>query len=594
MKNTDTNFEHAIEKAYSELKATCGGVKYDYFGLVYLEQEYGVDRERAIVQIAFGGNDYGVDGFHFDAEKQNFYLFQFKYSKSPRDFKGSFERLIQAGMERIFGARNQDQQQNQLLVQLKSCLNENKALIHQVCIYFVFMGDPAEAERSKVLETLREDLENKKYLIDGFFGRRDVTLLIEFRSVRTRKVGAISHAFRTRTYRVNMDETISRLGPNGEKMTIGFVPIVDLYGIYQDMGQRFFERNIRAALRADKDVNRSIQKALRRIVIDGADSPQIFAFNHNGVTLYAEALSKADGQFHLTEPRLLNGAQTVATFTRFLTDNQGNKRLEEQQGVLGSIYVPCRIITDANYEFVTSVTINNNRQNPVEPWNLRANDKIQLELQDKFRDELGIYYGRQERAFENLSDEELEEQGITQYRAIELTRLTRTFLVADGELEKLSRFRDVFENDKIYEKVFSDGRLKVDARHIVLCYKVQFRLRRLAKAIEEKGPNKYAYVDRARNLLWALLCQAILNDQNIEEQAERFGRSLSIEAQYTDWLSDLAIQRCRFLLSDLVADKTYAVKAAEGNFSFMRTNAAYKRCMQSAYRRWKWVEKRLK
>jgi hypothetical protein len=33
--------------------------------------------------------------------------------------------------------------------------------------------------------------------------------------------------------------------------------------------------------------------------------------------------------------------------------------------------------------------------------------------------------------------------------------------------------------------------------------------------------------------------------------------------------------------------------ASEGNFSFMRTNAAYKRSMEIAYKRWRWVEKRL-
>jgi hypothetical protein len=32
---------------------------------------------------------------------------------------------------------------------------------------------------------------------------------------------------------------------------------------------------------------------------------------------------------------------------------------------------------------------------------------------------------------------------------------------------------------------------------------------------------------------------------------------------------------------------------AEGNFSFLRTNAAYKRCMEIAHKRWKWVQKRL-
>lgn len=584
--------DRAIDQAFSDLKKTCGGVRNDYFGLVYLEQEFGVERERAIAQIAFGGNDYGIDGFHFDSEKRNLYLFQFKYSDSHAQFKQSFNRLIEAGMERIFRAGNQDQHQNQLLLQLKSCLAENEAVIDRVCIHFVFTGDPAEAERSKVLDNLREDLENKKYLIDQRFGR-SVTMVIEFRSARTHKVGLTIYNPKTHTYPIQLDETVTRLGPNGETMTIGFMRLMDLHAMYQEMGQRFFERNIRAALPENEAVNRSVQRSLKRIVVDGKEDARVFAFNHNGVTLFAEVLSTTDGQFEITEPRLLNGAQTVTTFARFLKGNESNNALMERRDMLEHIHVVCRIITDAAPEFVTTVTINNNRQNPVDPWNLHANDMIQLELQDKFRDDLGIYYERQERAFENLSDEELEKQGITEYKAIELTRLARTFLASDGDIDKLTHFRDVFEDERTYNQVFDQSRLKADSRKIVLCYKVQFRLRRLVNDIVEKGANKYAYVQRARNLLWVLLCQAILNDPKLEEYAENFGHGLSLEAQYTDWLSGFATTRCRFILSDLVADKAYASKAAEGNFSFMRTNAAYKRSMEIAYRRWKWVEKHL-
>ncbi len=584
--------DRAIDQAFSDLKKSCGGVRNDYFGLLYLEQEFDVERDRAIPHVAFGGNDYGVDGFHFDGEKRNLYLFQFKYSDSHAQFKQSFNRLIEAGVERIFGARSQDQQQNQLLLQLKSCLIENEAVIDRVCIHFVFTGDPAEAERSQVLDKLREDLENKKYLIDQRFGR-PVTLVIEFRSARTRKVGPTTHLRKTNTYPVQLDETVTRAGPNDETMTIGFIRLVDLHAMYREMGQRFFERNIRAALPEDEAVNRSIQQSLKRIVIEGKEHAKVFAFNHNGVTLFAEALSATDGKFKVSEPRLLNGAQTVTTFARFLKANEGNNLLTERRGVLEEIHVMCRIITDAIPEFVTTATINNNRQNPVDPWNLHANDMIQLEIQDKFRDDLGIYYERQESAFENLSDDDLEEQGITEYKAIELTRLARTFLASDGEIDKFARFREVFEDDRIYNQVFDPNRLKADSRKIVLCYKIQSRLRRLVNDIVEKGANKYAYVQRARNLLWALLCQAILNDPKLEERAEDFGRGLSLEAQYTDWLSGLATTRCRFILSDLVADKAYAPKAVDGNFSFMRTNAAYKRSMEIAYKRWRWVEKRL-
>ena len=584
--------DRVIDQAFSDLSKTCGGVRNDYFGLLYLEREFNVEREKAIAQVAFGGNDYGVDGFHFDPDKRNLYLFQFKWSDSHAQFKQSFNRLIEAGMERIFGARNQDQHQNQLLLQLKSCIIENEAVIDRVCIHFVFTGDPGEAERSQVLDKLREDLENKKYLIDQKFSR-PVTMVIEFRSARTRKVGSTTHLRKTHTYAVRLSDTVSQSGPNGETMTIGFIRLIDLQAMYREMGQRFFERNIRAALPEDESVNRSIQRSLKRIVLDGKDDSKVFLFNHNGVTLSAEAINPTDSEIKITEPRLLNGAQTVTTFARFLQANEGNNLLSERRDVIESIQVMCRVITNSTPEFTTTVTINNNRQNPVNPWNLHANDMIQLELQDKFRDDLGIYYERQEQAFANLSDEDLEALGITEYKAIELTRLARTFLVSDGNIDKFSRFREVFEDDRIYNQVFHPNRLKADSRAIVLCYKVQFRLRRLVNVIVEKGANKYDYVQRARNLLWGLLCQAILNDSKLEDRAEEFGRGLSLEAQFTEWLSGLATTRCRFILSDLVGDKAYAAKVAEGNFSFMRTNAAYKRSMEIAYKRWHWLEKTL-
>ena len=71
-----------VAQSFSDGHKVCGGVKEDYFGLLYLEKEHDVPHEVALNQIAFGGNDYGLDGFHFDKEKRNLYLFQFKYTNS--------------------------------------------------------------------------------------------------------------------------------------------------------------------------------------------------------------------------------------------------------------------------------------------------------------------------------------------------------------------------------------------------------------------------------------------------------------------------------------------------------------------------------
>lgn len=586
--------DRMIDQAYSDLRDTCGGVRSDYFGLLYLEREFGVPREKAINQIAFGGNDYGVDGFHFDAQRHNLYLFQFKWSNSYTQFKPSLQRLIECGMERIFVAPSVDVSKNQLLLQLRSCMVENRAIIDQVCVRFVFTGDPAEAERSQVLDKLREDLENKKYLIDEFFGGRQVTLAVEFRSALG-KVGAVTDQRRTRLFRLQTSKLLPREGPHGESMHVGFVRLVDIDEMYREMGSRFFERNIRYGLGASEFVNRAISRALKQIVLDEKEPPAVFAFNHNGITLFAERIDSADGSCNIIEPRLLNGAQTVATFREFLENNKDNRRLEDRRGILDDLWVLCKIITQATPEFVTAITINNNRQNPVEPWNLRANDLIQLELQDKLRDDLGIYYERQENAFQALSYEQMVEEGITEEsKAIELVKLAQTFLVSDGNISALSNIRRVFEDDNAYDQVFNSGRLKADSRHVVLCYKIQYRLRRLLQEIEQKGPNKYWFIFRARHLFWALLCQALLNDPNLEEHAEQHGRDMTVKAQYTDLLAKLASTRCRPLVADLLKEPAYSDKVAAGDLGFLKTNTAYKRCMEFAYQRWRWVEKRLK
>lgn len=584
--------QHHIDQAYSDLRSICGGVKEDYFGLLYLVREHDVLQSKAVNQVAFGGHDYGIDGFHFDLQKRNLYLFQFKYSESHAQFKTSLQRLIKDGLERIFVSPNKDDPKNQLLMQLRSCLLENRAVIDQVCFRFVFTGDPQEAERSPVLDKLREDLENKRYLIDQFFGERDVRFLVEYRSATGRVAGPPPPP--RATFTLPLENVLAVSGPGGEKMLVSLIRLTDLHRIHLELGVRFFDNNIRYGLGDSEAVNRAISKALRQIVVDQTDKPAAFAFNHNGITLFAEKLEEIDGQWRMTSPRLLNGAQTVTTIASFINAHKDNPKLSEGKSAFEGIRVLCKVITDADQRFVTQVTINNNRQNPVEPWNLHANDLIQLELQDKFRADLKIFYERQENAFNQLSTEDLEDYGITEEsKAIQMLKLTQTFLLTDGALSRVSEMRRVFEDDKVYDQVFRSARLRADSRHILMCYKIQFRLRKLANEIQQKGQNKYWFVSRARYLLWALLSQGLLNHDKLETLSEDHGRSLSVPPDYSELLGWLATARVRPLLADLMNDRDYVDKVKEDNLTFLRTDKAFDKCMENAHRKWRWVHKRL-
>ena len=145
-----------------------------------------------------------------------------------------------------------------------------------------------------------------------------------------------------------------------------------------------------------------------------------------------------------------------------------------------------------------------------------------------------MYYERQENAFDQLSADDLSEYGITEdSKAIQMLKLTQTLLLTDGSISCVSEMRRVFEDDRAYEQVFRQTRLNADSRHILLCYKVQFRLRKLAAEIEQKGQIKYAFINRSRNLLWALICQGLLNHPNLEKLAEEYGTAMPVPAGST-------------------------------------------------------------
>ena len=584
--------DQTISKTYNELKSKYGGVREDCFGLLYMEQEHAVPREKALNQVAFGGNDYGIDGFHFDEQRKNLYIFQFKYSKDYGLFKGSLQRLIDSGVERIFHSPNKDEHKNQILTQLRACIQDNRAIIDQVCFRFVFTGKPEDAEHSEALTKLREDLEYKSGLLDTFF-QRDVQMVVDFRS-STGHIGITRTPRANNTFPVKLVDVVTCPGPDGQTMHLGFIRLADLHGIHHALGTDFFERNIRYGLGDSESVNRAIVKALRQIVIDRTDDPGVFTFNHNGVTLNAAKFESGDGEWRLTSPRMLNGAQTVTTTSAFLDFFKDDPRLVSGRERFDSIHVLCKIITDADKDFITRVTINNNRQTPVEPWNLHANDLIQLELQDKLRDDLGIYYERQENAFSQLSIEDLEAYGISEEnKAVKILKLTQTYLLTDGTISRISEMKRVFEEDKTYEQVFRKTRLNADSRYVLLCYKAQFRLRKLTQEIEQKGQNKYWFMSRARYMLWALLCQGLLNHHSLNKLADEFGTTMSIPAGYTELLTQIATTKVRPMLAALMQDPDYADKVAEENLGFLRTDRAFDKCMAIANERWGWMHKKL-
>jgi len=177
IKTTD---QQLLDSLYAEYHGTYGGQKEDYFALLYLTRKFKVAVEEIAHQVAFHGNDYGIDAYYIDRDARNLYLFQFKWSEDHGQFKGSMERLTKDGLSRVFGNPFQDAGQNDLISYLKKDLKEHKELIDRVYVHFIFKGDVDAAEKSEGLSNRREDIENKAHLITNYFKPRDVELQVDF------------------------------------------------------------------------------------------------------------------------------------------------------------------------------------------------------------------------------------------------------------------------------------------------------------------------------------------------------------------------------------------------------------------------------
>lgn len=568
----------------------------DYFPLQYLSKRFRRDPDDFLDQVAIGNNDYGIDAYHIDLEAKNLYLYQFKWSENHNLFRESLERLASAGIQRLFAPNTlpTDAAQNPVLVRLRQELEESRDMINKVYVHFVFKGDAEKADKGDGLASRKETLEGKEHHIKEFFGDREIQFAIQFLGDRggpgtLKKAGG--------DFRIRMQSQGEVDAPDGVRMHIGFVPLVDLLGIKKQMGFKFFERNIRAGLGEDTAPNKKIKGALRDILVKKEVEPEVFTLHHNGVTLAAEKIVfDADGHAILHSPRLLNGAQTLTTFDRFMEENDapGTK----DAGRLARLRVFAKIVqAPLDSQVVVSVTIANNQQNPVDPWNLRANDQIQCDLADSFR-EAGLLYERQEKAFSNHQQEELDEMGIADAKAvIKIKALAQALLAIHGDVPNMSRLGEVFETEKTYADTFKPQYAGLERKRmdrIVLAYKVGMRRGAVIQhLVEESAAPQWIQpaIKRSWNLVWALVVQGLLNAENSDELCLEFGShsGMALPRYFSDAVRSVAKTNVLPILKEVFAG--HKEQIANGQLEFVRSKETYRACMAVARERFGWEKK---
>jgi hypothetical protein len=594
--------EH-LDELYKAFSRNCGGRKEDYFGIAYISAKFNVPPSQVISNVAFGGTEFGIDGYYLDRSSSTLYIFAFRWSDDHLSFKEPLDRLGSKGLDKIFANLSKSPDDPPMITLLRDDLYHNWKTINRVVIEFVFNGDPVNAEQSKVLGFLRETVEDKRGRIESYFSRidrPDAIYDIIFRYVSNkRSLGHSSSSRDSAEYAIDLGETLMTSGKDKEMM-VAMVPLGVLYRMYSDLGERFFEKNIRSGLGDGTMTNDHIKKSLHQIA-SGEEPSEHFTLYHLGITLTAQQLTFDGGRLRIIEPRILNGAQTIKILKQFVDEEQqtkadnndvssppGAKGIEGNNSLLARTKVMARIIKTSNNEFLRRVTINNNRQNPIMPWNLRANDLVQVGFEELFA-KLGIYYERRENAYKNSTDEDLEAVGVDRGGVIEIKRFAQTLLAIQGHIDRMSEIKEVFENEVWYRDTFKERYLEVDPRKLVLLYKIQFRLPSVIREIKSLGTEKYGQISKAKNLLWCLSLQALMNDSKFSKYVEYYGASAAgIEAGLTQILKTMATSKLRFILSDVFENSKYRSNISAGRLSFMSSKTLLNNCLEIARERFGW------
>ena len=631
-----------IDESYRTLSPNLDGKKDNYFGVLYLSKKFNIAPEEAASFVAVDGTtDTGIDAYYHDIDKKTLYLYVFRWSEDHIQFREPLERLGNNGISKIFFDPTRSESDHPLIVSLKTCLFENWKSIDRVVIDFVFNGDPVDAEQSKVLSFLRETVEDKRSYIESYLSRIGESpglhdLIFHYVS-NVNALGNVTSSRQTAEYVINFDGSLTipparadgtEVGIGGNQMTVTFLSLGDLHRMYSDLGERFFEKNLRSGLDEGEMTNVHIKNSLRRIIEQQEDA-QNFTLYHNGITLTAQILEiNGPSSVRMVEPRILNGAQTVKIIKQFVDEETHRQQRSAQRGkkrhaaskhagkgeatiddnnrllatatdspsglqrMLEETKVMARIIQSKDDTFLQRVTINNNRQNPIMPWNLRANDLVQITFEEIFAKH-GIYYERRENAYKNIMEEDIEGSLDAEKGVVEIRKFAQTLLAARGQVDRISEMKEVFESEAWYKDAFKEGSVDIDPRKLVLLYKVQYRLQSVIREIRSQGADKYGYAPKAKNLIWCLTIQGLLNDSKLDRLMEAYGNSTGVEAGFTEQLKKLASSKIRFILSDAFDTKKYRDQMAEGKFSFLKSKTALADCMKVAHSRFDWEKRSL-
>jgi hypothetical protein len=448
---------------------------------IHLMNTHGVDIYAALDQSSRSGNDHGVDAWFYDEAKSELFIYQSKLTQSkPAAVRGlgdldSARQWLEGIV--VDGAVAAVPSDNHCLFNLYTTVSRARESLVKIKFCLTSLFDSNE------LEDLPEYGECQTTFIKSRlneFMRRHRAGKLTLSLMQYNLETALPE--RIKTYPLStLPESRVELRRNAY-LDLSYVPLHSLVELYRQRGTVLFDKNVRLSLIATKEAKGRLVHPLEATldkIVSGELNANIFPFYHIGITIAASASTTgSDGQLNLEAPSIINGCQTISIANEYLRRLERSANNEEALARFEKIKVIAKVVVGTTNEELKEITNANNRQNPIENWQLFSNEPIHIEIEQVLK-ENGVFYERQKGKFDSVmkNADSAKLYGNTKAAYIKVADLGQIVASAKGQMQWAAKPSDIFLNKENHDGVF-DRAVTRNHRDLVLCTNLQKAIRR--------------------------------------------------------------------------------------------------------------------
>lgn len=424
---------------------------------IHLMNAHGIDVHAALDQSSRSGSDQGIDAWYYGNASRDLFVYQSKLTESKSQALKGLDDLSRARMwlEKVIvdGSVDSVPSNNHCLFNAYTLLSNVRAQIRKIHFVLLSLFDENELEDSKECRDFESD--SVKSRLNEYIHRSPGGRLRLAVSSYNLEHGIPE---RVKIYPIEKIPNAQIELRRNAHLDLAYVTLYSLVELYRQRGDVLFDKNVRLSLLGNKEARDRLVHPMEEtldLITTNKMSPSIFPFYHLGVTIAASASSQEENNLlNLEAPSVINGCQTIVIANEYLGS------LEKQKNAMAvdrfkEIKVICKVVVGTTNDEVKEITNSNNRQNPIDNWQLFSNEPIHIEIEAMLKD-VGIFYERQKGKFDSVmkKTDNVRFYHSTNSTYIKVVDLGQTIALAKGYLQWAAKPSEIFQKRENHDKIF--------------------------------------------------------------------------------------------------------------------------------------------